>query len=56
MSNVRVGSKAALTAPKSDFRYALESGRNSDIAPCPFGATSGLIYRSIQHKQISLAF
>jgi hypothetical protein len=25
------GSKAALTAPKSDFRFAPESGPNSDI-------------------------
>jgi hypothetical protein len=27
-----------LTAPKSDFRYPLESGLKSDIAPCPKGA------------------
>ena len=25
-------------APKCDFRYTSESGLNSDIAPCPFGA------------------
>jgi len=31
----------------SDFRYALESGRNSDIALCPFGA--GAFNRSVQH-------
>src|SRR6266403_4642677 len=29
------GSKAALTAPKSNFRFTPESGLNSDIAPCP---------------------
>jgi hypothetical protein len=39
--NVADGSKAALTAPKSDFRFTLESGLNSDIAPCPKGAISG---------------
>src|SRR5258707_3409663 len=32
------GSKADLTAPKSDFRFATESGLKSDITPCPFGA------------------
>ncbi|SRR6266849_6792737 len=35
------GSKADLTAPKSDFRYTPESGLNSDIAPCPKSAMSG---------------
>src|SRR5258706_15462830 len=29
------GSKAALTAPKSNFRFTPESGLRSDIAPCP---------------------
>src|ERR1700675_3828326 len=38
--NVRDGSKAALTPPKSDFRFAPGSGLNSDIARCPKGATS----------------
>src|SRR6266446_2537677 len=32
------GSKAALTAPKTDFRYTPESGLKTDIAPCPFRA------------------
>jgi hypothetical protein len=32
------GSKAALTAPKSNFRFTPESGLNSDIAPCPKSA------------------
>jgi hypothetical protein len=32
------GSKAALTAPKSNFRFTPESGLNSDIAGGPFGA------------------
>ncbi len=31
-------SKAALTVPKSDFRYTPESGLKSDIAPCPKSA------------------
>jgi hypothetical protein len=39
---VRSGSKAALTAPKSDFRFPSESGLNSDIAACPKGASNGL--------------
>ena len=39
--NVRSGSKAALTAAKCDFRCALESGLNSDIAACPKRAMSG---------------
>jgi hypothetical protein len=36
--NVSVGSKADLTAPKSDFRFTPESGLKSDIAPCPKSA------------------
>jgi hypothetical protein len=39
--NVGLGSKAALTAPKSDFSFTPESGLRSDIAPCPKGAISG---------------
>jgi hypothetical protein len=39
-ARVRNGSKAALTAPKSNFRFAPESGLKSDIAPCPFRADS----------------
>jgi len=39
--NVAYGSKADLTPPKSDFRFAPESGLKSDIAPCPFGAMNG---------------
>jgi hypothetical protein len=35
------GSKAALTAPKSNFRFTPESGLNSDIAPCPKSARFG---------------
>src|SRR6266516_5133764 len=35
------GSKAALTAPKTDFRFTPESGLNSDIAPSPKSAISG---------------
>jgi hypothetical protein len=37
---VRSGSKADLTAPKSDFRYTPESGLKTDIAPCPKSANS----------------
>src|SRR5260370_901796 len=37
--HVRNGSKAALTAPKSNFRFTPESGLKSDIAPCPKSAT-----------------
>jgi hypothetical protein len=33
----RSGSKAALTASNSNFRFT-ESGLNSDIAPCPKSA------------------
>ena len=38
--HVRVGSKADLTAPKSDFRFTTQSGLRTDIAPCPFRADS----------------
>ena len=34
------GSKADLTAPKTDFRYTPESGLKTDIVPCPKSATS----------------
>jgi hypothetical protein len=37
-ADVRVGSKADLTAQKSDFRFTTESGLNADIAPCPKSA------------------
>jgi hypothetical protein len=37
----QAGSKADLTAPKSNFSFTPESGLNSDIAPCPKGAKSG---------------
>src|SRR5260221_13321870 len=37
------GSKAALTAPKSNFRFTPESALNSDIAPCPKSARSRLM-------------
>jgi hypothetical protein len=30
----RKGSKAALSAPTSNFRFAPDSGLKSDIAPC----------------------
>jgi hypothetical protein len=33
-----MGPKAALTAPKTDFRYTPESGLKTDITPCPKGA------------------
>jgi hypothetical protein len=36
--NVAVGSKADLTAPKSDFPFTPERGLKSDIPPCPFRA------------------
>src|SRR4051812_14159198 len=39
--SVCLGSKAALTAPKSDFCFTLEVGLKSDIAPCPKSAKSG---------------
>jgi hypothetical protein len=32
--DVRFNSKIALTASKSDFRFTLEGGLYSDIAPC----------------------
>jgi hypothetical protein len=37
-SNVRFGSSTDLTAPTSNFRFALESGLKSDIVPCPVSA------------------
>src|SRR5258707_440301 len=40
-ADFRTGSKAALTTPKSNFRFAPESGLDPDIAPCPKSATSG---------------
>ncbi len=40
-SDVRSGSKAALTAPKSNFRFTPESGLRSDIVPCPKSARNG---------------
>src|SRR3981189_1346908 len=40
------GSKADLTAPKSNFRYTPQSGLRADIAPCPFRANSGLMHRN----------
>jgi hypothetical protein len=41
-TNVRSGSKAALTALDCDFRHTPGSGHNSDIAG-PFRATTGLV-------------
>jgi hypothetical protein len=35
-----LGSKAALTAPKSNFRFTTKSGLNSEIAPRPKSANS----------------
>jgi hypothetical protein len=46
MINVADGSKAALTAPKSNFRFTPESGLNSDITACPKSANNGLMHRS----------
>jgi hypothetical protein len=40
-----------LTAPKSNFRFTPESGLKSDIAPCPFRASNGLMHRSKQHRR-----
>src|SRR5258707_8807343 len=39
-SHFRDGSKAVLTAPKSDLCSTPESGLKSDIAPCPKSATN----------------
>src|ERR1019366_8008487 len=36
-----VGPRADLRAPKSDFRFTLDNGLKSDIAPCPFCAMCG---------------
>jgi hypothetical protein len=36
--DVADGSLADLTGPECDFRFALESGLNSDISPCPKSA------------------
>src|SRR5258708_6522233 len=40
-ADVGDGSKAALTAPKSNFRFTPESGLKSDITACPKSATTG---------------
>jgi len=47
-----LGSKAALTAPESDFSFTSESRHNSDIAGGPFRAITGsqLIYRSLRRR------
>jgi hypothetical protein len=47
-ADVRCGSKAALTAPKSNFRSTPESGLNSDITACPVRAKSGLCTATIR--------
>jgi hypothetical protein len=44
VGDVRSGSKADLTAPKSDFRFTPENGLKSDITPCPKSATTGLMH------------
>ena len=44
--NDRSGSKADLTAPKSNLRFTPESGLKADIALCPFRAMNGLMHRS----------
>src|SRR5260370_26209639 len=46
MTDIRDGSKAVLTAPKSDFCSTPESGLKSDIAPCPKSAKSGFMHRN----------
>jgi hypothetical protein len=38
----RFASKADLTAPKSSFRFAPESGRRQMAPACPFCARNGL--------------
>jgi hypothetical protein len=38
------GSSTDLTAPKLDFCSSPESGLKSDVAPCPFRATTGLMH------------
>jgi hypothetical protein len=45
---VRLGSKADLTTPKSDFRYTPESGLKTDIAPCPKSADT--VAEVVLHK------
>jgi hypothetical protein len=40
-TEVRSGSKAALRAPTSNFRFAPDSGLKSDIAPCLKSANNG---------------
>jgi hypothetical protein len=39
-TDVRYGSEADLTAPKSNVRFTPESGLKADIASCPFCAIS----------------
>jgi hypothetical protein len=39
--DVAFGSSTDLTAPTSNFRFALEGGLKSDIAPCRVWATNG---------------
>jgi hypothetical protein len=54
--NVRSGSKTDLPPLDRDVRFAALNGLKSDITPRPKSATTGLMHRSIQRKQISLAF
>jgi hypothetical protein len=46
LSDVACGSKTVFAVLKRDFRYTPENGLKSDIAPLPFGATTGLMHRS----------
>jgi hypothetical protein len=50
-----VGSKAALRAPTSNFRFAPDSGLKSDIAPCPKTFTlPDSLTRSKQHHESTM--
>src|SRR6267154_996307 len=50
-SHFRDGSSTDLTAPKFDFRSSPESGRKSDIGPCPVRARNGLTQLSHMDEQ-----
>jgi len=52
-ADVSHGSKADLTGPKSDFRFTLESGLKSDIAPCPFRAMSDQSINGAELKRLT---
>jgi hypothetical protein len=46
LADFREGSKADLSAPKSDLLSSLDSGNHPPDRPCPLCAATGLMHRS----------